>query len=251
MSTTDVISDSMTHIATTASKQRKLVIVCSVIAIAGLFAGSLYLTKRNSYRAQANEALFKARQTLDSELKAFSESLKPAAKPKSAKKPAEETAAPNVMFMKFPVEEKLKGGIAALERVSEDYSSTLAGFDAKMQLASLYFDHATDAAAYEKAAKWFERAANGAPSSDHAGAALYGLGYTQEALGKCDEAVKTFERAANSGANALLGDLLRAQARCYETLGDSANAKKTYERIEKELPQSEDAQFAARKKASL
>ena len=162
-----------------------------------------------------------------------------------------ESAAPNIDFAKFEVTEKLKGGIPALEKVSEEYRSTLAGFDAEMQLGSLYYDHATGPASYEKAAQWFDRAANAAPSSEQASAALYSLGFAQESLGKCGDAVKNFDRALNSGASYLLGDLLRAQGRCYETLGDKANAKKTYERMEKSLPNSEDAQFAARKISAL
>jgi TolA-binding protein len=253
----DLISDSMTRIATTASKQRKLVALGGVIFIAAALAASLYLTKRNAFRAQGSEALFKARATLAAEMKVIADSLKPPAKPeaKGAKKDAKAAdkpeAGPNVDFAKFEVDEKLKGGVAALERVSEEYSSTLAGFDARMQLGSLYYDHATSPAAYEKAATWFAKAADGAPSSEQAASALYSLGYAQESLGKCGEAVKTFDRALNSGATYILGDLLRAQGRCYETLGDKENAKKAYERLAKSLPNTEDAKFAEMKKASL
>jgi tetratricopeptide (TPR) repeat protein len=250
----DLISDSMTRIATTASKQRKLVAVGGVIFIAAALAASLYLTKRNAYRAQASEALFKARTTLTAEMKSVADSLKPPAKPE-AKGAKKEAAKPdvgaNIEFAKFEVDEKLKGGVTALERVAEEFSSTLAGFDARMQLGSLYFDHATGPAAYEKAATWFEKAANGAPSSEQAASALYSLGYAQESLGRCGDAVKTFDRALNSGATYVLGDLLRAQARCYETLGDKENAKKSYDRLAKSLPNTEDAKFAEMKKASL
>jgi TolA-binding protein len=250
----DLISDSMTHIATTASKQRKLVAVGGVIFIAAALAASLYLTKRNAFRAQASEALFKARSTLAAEMKVVADSLKPPAKPevKGAKKDAAKPeVGPNVDYAKFAVAEKLKGGVAALERVAEEFPSTLAGFDARMQLGSLYYDHATGPADYEKAAGWFEVAANGAPSSEQAASALYSLGYAQESLGKCGDAVKTFDRALNSGATYILGDLLRAQARCYETLGDKENAKKSYERLAKSLPNTEDAKLAEMKKASL
>jgi TolA-binding protein len=252
----DLISDSMTRIATTASKQRKLVVLGGVIFIAAALAASLYLTKRNAFRAHGSEALFKARATLAAEMKVIANSLKPPAKPevKGAKKDAKAEkpeAAPNVDFVKFEVDEKLKGGVAALERVSEEYASTLAGFDARMQLGSLYYDHATGPAAYEKAATWFAKAADGAPSSEQAASALYSLGYAQESLGKCGDAVKTFDRALNSGATYVLADLLRAQARCYETLGDKENAKKSYERLAKSLPNTEDAKFAEMKKAAL
>lgn len=249
----DLFSDSMTRLATSASKQRKLVLVAAVIFVAAALAASLYLSRRKEFRAQGSEALYKARETLDAEMKALAESMKPAA-PKAdpkAKTPAPPVMAPDVSFAKFDVDQKLKGGVAALERVADEYGSTLAGFDARMQLGSLYFDHAESPAAFEKAASWFEKAAASAPSREQGASALYSLGYTQESLGKCGDAVKTFDRALASGASYVLGDLLRAQGRCYETLGDKEGAKKAYDRLIKDLPGTEDARFAELKKATL
>jgi TolA-binding protein len=259
----DLVSDSMTRIATAANKQRKLVIVSAVILLAAALAASLYLTKRNSFRSQASEALFRARTKLTAELKIISDAGLPAKnaaeasvkdekdpKAKAAKKIAP-PAAPSIEFSKFDVDVKLKDGIAALTKVSEEFPSTLAGFDAKMQLGSLYFDHAENVAAYEHSATWFESAASSAPSNEQSITALYNLGFAQEALGKCPEAVKTFDRAMNSGSGPFLGELLRGKARCQETLGDKGGAKATYENIIKQLPNSESAKFAETKKATL
>jgi tetratricopeptide (TPR) repeat protein len=256
----DLISDSMTRLATTASKQRKLVLVAAVIFVAAALAASLYLTKRNAFRAQGSEALFKARQTLNDEMKAVAQAMKPAApaakvdpkKAKDAKAPAEAAAsAADIQYSKFEVDEKLKGGVAALERVADEFGSTMAGFDARMQLGSLYYDHATSPAAYEKAAQWFEKASASAPSREQGASALYSLGYAQESLGRCGDAVKTFDRALASGASYVLGDLLRAQGRCYVTLGDKENAKRSYDRLIKEMPNSDDSRFAESRKAAL
>jgi tetratricopeptide (TPR) repeat protein len=252
----DLLSDSMTRIATAATKQRKLVIVMSVILIAAALAASLYLSKRASFRGQASEALFRARTKLETEMKSVSDAMTPppAAPAKDAKgKPVAKPAAsaPAIEFAAFDVDAKLKDGIAALQKVAEDYPATLAGFDAKMQLGSLYFDHAANPASYEQALKWFDAAATSAPSNEQSIAALYSEGYAQEALGKCAEAVKTFDRALNSGSGPFLGELLRGKARCQETLGDKTSAKATYENIIKQLPNTENAKFAETKKATL
>lgn len=251
----DVISNSMTQIAMSATKQKRLLFVGVVILLAATLAASLYLTKRNAFRAQASEALFKARSTLETEMKAFATSLAPPAKkadPKAdPKKAAAPVAPPSTDFVKFDVDTKLGGAIAALEGVAKTYPNTLAGFDAKMELGSIYFEHGEGAGAYEKALRWFESAASSAPGDEYSSTALYSQGYAQEALGQCAEAVKTFDRAVNAGAGPLLGELLRAKARCQETAGDKAGAKTTYETITKKLPNTEHARFAETKKASL
>ena len=94
-------------------------------------------------------------------------------------------------------------------------------------------------------------AASAAPSNEQAISALYNLGYTQEALGRCADSVKSFDRALNSGSGPFLGELLRGKARCQETLGDKAGAKSTYENMIKQLPGSEYAKIAEAKKAAL
>lgn len=246
----DVISDSMTRIATSASKQKKAVIVAMVILLAATLAASLYLNKRNTFRAQAAEALFKARQSLATEMKAYSDSIKPAEK-KTDKKTDKAPAAPDMTFAKFDVDTVLKSGISGLEKVAEEFSGTQAGFDAKMELGGIYFDHSTGSAAFGKASEWFDRAASSAPTNEQSITALYNLGYAQEALGRCADSVKTFDRALNSGSGPFQAELFRAKARCQETLGDKAAAKTTYENMIKTFPNSESARFAEMKKASL
>ncbi len=247
----DVISNSMTQIAMSATKQKRLLFVGVVILLAATLAASLYLTKRNAFRAQASEALFKARSTLETEMKAFATSIAPPAKKADPKKPAAPVPPPSTDFVKFDVDTKLAGSIAALEGVAKTYPNTLAGFDAKMELGSIYFEHGEGTAAYEKALRWFESAASSAPGDEYSSTALYSQGYAQEALGQCAEAVKTFDRAVNAGAGPLLGELLRAKARCQEISGDKAGAKTTYESITKQLPNTEHARFAETKKATL
>ena len=190
----DVLSDSMARIASAASKQKKLVVVAAVILLAAILAGSVYLSKRGSFRKQGAEALFRARQTLSAELKSIADSMKPATSPSKidpkTKKPARTTPppAPSIDFEKFDVDVKLKDGIAALTKVADEFSGTLAGFDAKMELGSLYFDHVEGTAGAQKALEWFESAAATAPGADQSTIALYNAGYAQESLGKCADA---------------------------------------------------------------
>ncbi|MBC7386028.1 MAG: tetratricopeptide repeat protein [Cryobacterium sp.] len=260
LASNDLLSGSMTRIATTASKQRKLVAVACVILLAIALAVSLYLTKRGTFRAQASEALFKARNTLAAEMKVYSNSVRAATpvpakvdpKSKTPIKPAAKIANPAALSLAtFDVDAKLHGSVESLEKVAHDFPGTLPGFDAKMDLGGLYFDHSVGAASFEKAAKWFDSAANSAPGKEQTTAALYSLGYAQEALGRCADAVKSFDRAYHSGSGLMAGELLRSKARCQETLGDKAAAKTTYEQMVKTLPNTDAARFAETKKASL
>ena len=246
----NLVTESMTHIATTANKQRKLLIVGGVVVLAATLAASLYLSKRNTFRAAAADALFHARSKLADEMKALAPAPAPIEKDAKGKaKPA--APVPSMEFAKFDVDSKLKEGVAALQKVAEDFPATLAGYDSKMELGALYFDHAENPAAYERALRWFEAAGSSASTTDQTIASLYSLGYTQEALDRCADAVKTFDRALNSGSGPFLGELLRAKGRCQEKLADKAGAKATYDSLIKQLPGTEHAKFAEMKKASL
>ncbi len=246
----DVISDSMTRIATTASKQKKLVAVGVVLILAATLAASLYLTKRNTFRAQAAEGLFKARQSLSEESKAYAESIKPVVA-KSATTKKVESPPPNIEFAKFDVDTVMKKSVTEFEKVADGFPGTQAAYDAKMQLGSLYFDHGATPALLGKSAQWFEKASVTAPSNDQVIFALYNSAYAQEALGHCAESVKLFDRALSSGSGPIQGELLRGKARCQETLGDKTGAKATYENIIKALPNTDHSKFAESKKAAL
>lgn len=256
-SQSDVFTNSVTQLAKNASKQKKLVGIGAVILAAVLVAATIYLTKRAERISAGKDALFKARLTLENELVAVATALKPPAPkpakvdPKAPPAPEAPVSATAVEGVPFDVSAKLAQSIPALEAVARDYDGISPGFDAKMVLGSLYFQHGSKTEDFANAGKWFESAAANAPQTENTVAALYGLGYAQEAQGKCDEAVKTFDKALNYGNTLQQQDLMKSQARCYETLKDTAKAKSIYEKIVATFPTSEAARNAQNKLSAL
>jgi len=250
----DVFTDSVTQLAKTASKQRKLIFVGVAILVALLAAYSVYATKRSSRIGAGKDALFKARNTLETEMSALSAAMKPPsakpAKPADPKNPTPPEPPFSLQGVKFDVGAKLPQSLSQLEAVAKDFEGVTPGFDAKMILGGLYLEHGSKAEDWAAATRWFESAASTAPT-EMTVSALLGLGYAQEASGGCAEAVKTFEKALNYGNTIEQEDLLRSQARCYETLNDPAKAKSVYERIVSLFPASESARYAQNKITSL
>lgn len=244
----------MTHIAKAASKQRKLVFVVVAIVVLVLAAFSIYTTKRSSRIAAGKDALFKARQLLETELAAVSSAMKPPA-PVAVKADPKKPAAPETPFsidaVRFDVTAKLPKSIPAFEAVAKEYDGTPPGYDAKIEVAHLYYDHGMKSEDFAISAKWFESASANAPETSATVAALHGLGYAEEAAGNCDGAVKTFDRALNYGNTLQQLDLLKAQARCYETLKNTASAKTAYGKIASMFPNTDSARYAQNKLTAL
>jgi len=246
----DPFTSSVTQLAMAASKQRKLIFVGVGLVLAFLAAYSIYSGKKSSRDHAAKQAFYSARLTLDSELETVAREHQPkAVKSKAQAKPEMEAPVDitTIEFTPFDVKEKLPNSIPALESVVKNFDGTLAGFNAKMTLGNLYFKNGNKPEDTAMAAQWFDRASSNAPKTEFTIAALSSLGYSQEAMGKCDAAIKSFDKALNYGDSVHQIDLLKSKARCFETLGDAAQAKATYEKLISIAPQSEAARYAQNK----
>jgi tetratricopeptide (TPR) repeat protein len=220
------------------------VIVLLALCVGGAIA--FFTNRSNSREEMANNALFTAQKTLETQLKA----MVPPPAQKDAD-PAKQAPAPGietVQFKKFDVDAKLGDAVKKFKEVSEQYAGTRAGFEARLALGNLYYSHGEAA----KAVSWFEQAVQAAPHAADKAMALSSLGYAQEGAGKVQEAVQTYQNALNQGEASLKGDLLLAiMARCYELMHDSAKARSTYDQILSQLPNTDFSKSAEASKAQL
>lgn len=225
-------------------RDRRLIWIGAATLLVLIAGYSFYSSQKETRLAQGRKALFEAQEILNKELDSVMESMRPKAPAKKDVKAKVEEPFFDERSVKFDVKAKLATGIPALEKVAQSYSGNIVGFEAQMQIANLYYMHGTTPEDAKLAAEWFQKATQTSTESEHTAAALYSLGFAQEALNQCAEAVKTFDRAIHYGETPFRADSLKAQARCFETLKDNASAKKNYEKLAKDYANSEFAKFA-------
>ena len=222
-----------------------------VLVVAGAIGFSLSHSEKLS--SEAKDALFQANKLEQADLKALDASLNPAPKeaPK-AKQPAKaaETKKLSADFAKVDVDAKFGDAIKAYQGVIDKYGKTRAGYEARLAIGNLFYNHG-DAS---KAINWFEQAAQNAPDGLERAISTGSLGYAQEASGKAADAVQSYEKALALAGNenpGLRGDLMMATARVHQSMGDAAKAKQDYELVTRELPNTEYAKTAELYKAKL
>jgi len=143
-------------------------------------------------------------------------------------------------FKKLNTDTQFGETVKSLKKIDENFGGTRAAFDSRIRLGDLYLNHGEA----EKALPWYEKAVHSAPDSFDKALAFSGLGYAQENLGKYPEAILSYQKGINLGESSVKGDLLLGIARCYEVLHDSANARKLYDQILKELPNTDYSKTA-------
>lgn len=124
----------------------------------------------------------------------------------------------------------------ALEEVADDYGSTPAGREAMMVLGDQLFTRGDYQAAFDK----YEELAS------HSGgvellkiAALHRAAAAQRALGKLDDAAKTYLSAAEDPKNLNKADSFYQAARCYEDLKQYDEAVNLYKKSMEASAESE------------
>jgi tetratricopeptide (TPR) repeat protein len=236
---------------------RAILVVLGALFAAGL-AFAVIANQREERAEAGRNALYKARATLEKELKDLAVALAPPTpapasekKGKDADKKPDPTPPPpgpeTVAFRKFDVDAKLAGGLKGLQAVTAEFGDTRAGFEAKLMLGDLYYDHGHPA----KAVQWYQAASEAARAGLEKAMALSSLGYALEGSGKAAEAAATFEKALDLGEAGLKGDLLLSVARAHELAKEPAKAKAAYDRILSQLPNTDHAKTAESLKAQL
>ena len=231
-------------------------VVVGLVVLLGIGVGmGYYLSGREQRSEAAAGALYLARQAIQTELKTIAqaeapkkaEPKKPVGKTLGKEPPAPEANADLVAFKKLDVDGRLGTGVQKLKAVAQDFAGTRSGFEARLALGDLYYNHGEPA----KAVSWYREASEAAPGNFDRSLALYSLGYALENSKQPEEAGKAYEKALGLGESALKGDLLLGLARTYELRKDQAQAKATYDRILSQLPNTEYAKSAETFKTQL
>jgi tetratricopeptide (TPR) repeat protein len=193
--------------------------------------------ERSAHDARA--ALYIAEKLLAEELKGISH--------QDVASPQKDQSLSGRDYKKINFNSQLTASVAKFKEVISKYPKTRAGFEAHMDLASLYFDHGDDF----NALAWLQKAELLASDRQDQIAVYSAIGYAQENLSKSSEAVEAFQKAIRLGDKAQKGDLLLAVARCYEALHDMAKARSIYDQVSSEFSGSEYAKSAELLKSQL
>jgi tetratricopeptide (TPR) repeat protein len=200
----------------------------AVCVVLGGIAWGLH--RREETQQRAREAYFNATRLLESERLAMEPPGKKDLKPALPSLPK-----------KLDVKKSYPQATEALEKVATQYSKTRSGYEARITLGNLFFDHGQPG----EAAKQYEQASEAAPTEIERNLALNTQGTALENNGQCTDAIRVWEKALRTADKELpRGDIYLGIARCQETLKDTQGARSTYERIITELPGTYHAQTA-------
>lgn len=113
--------------------------------------------------------------------------------------------------------------------LAKKYSGTPAGFEAALSAADMY----VEAKQYDQAIQQYSLAVDQATDGFTKTLALYNRGVAQENSGKLQDALQSFDQAVKvTSGDSLKPELMMAQARAYESLGDAKKAVELYRSIQ-------------------
>lgn len=237
-----------------------------VVAVLGVTLGfSLWTSHRESSLKVGNDALFLAQKDLDDTyIKAArtalglpAEAAKPAAPRDSGKKMTDEEKAAETAKRQAEQAEATKVNaelekvrtasvdvdatygtqVKKLREVIAEHGSIRPGFEARMVLGGLYFDHGAPA----KAVTEYEAAAQSAPTQLDKGLAWNLVGTARESVGQFKEALEAFEKAVSSGESVVQADALFGVARSALKLENSKRSREALEQVKKQFADSPEA----------
>ncbi|GEM_PF-2348970 len=220
-----------------------------VFAILVSFATVWYKSHKGAKEAAARDTLFNALQVLRTEMQDLAKTYPPVPKqsedssdplnslkdPKKKDTKKMELVPPtsdDIAFATFDINAKLPKSLAELSKVTDLHKGSIAAHEAQVVIGKLFFDHGNPKVAMD----WFTKSAQSAPTPFFEASASLLLGAAQEANGDCKTAVGTYDRAVGTKEISVLGEALMAKARCLETLNQTEDAKKVYDKIITDLP---------------
>jgi|GEM_PF-4515258 len=240
-----------------------------IVAVLGVTLGiSLWSSHRDTRLKAGSDALFLAQKELnDTYIKSArtalglaAEAPKPAAPRNDGKKLTDEEKAAEKAKREAEQAEATKVGaelekvrtatvdvdavyaaqVKKLREVIAQYSGTRPGFEARMTLGGIYFDHGAPA----KAVTEYEGAANSAPTGLDKGLAWNLVGVARESGGQHKEAMDAFEKAVSSGESVVQMDALFGVARTARKLDNTRRAREALEQVKKQFADSAEASRA-------
>lgn len=125
-------------------------------------------------------------------------------------------------------ENKITEAADALSGIASKFSGTHAAFDASLSLGDIYAKQSK----FSEAAQQYQLAVNNAPDKFSKMLATYNRGVAEEQGKQCELAIKSYEEAIRLAVGDFLNpELMMAEARCWEQLGDKAKASALYKDI--------------------
>jgi len=228
------------------SKQLSTLLIAAIIIVA---LSAVWMHFKDKKLEGARSALFEAAQLLEKEELAVQDTQK---KDIEKNKPAKKKAAPDEatpppQFQELDVNATFPKTIEAYKKIITQYPGSLPAFQAQITLGNLYFDHKNLTIALE----YFKAALKNAPSSLEKVSTYFLIANTQENSSQYQEAVQSIQEALGYKIDFLKGDLLIAQARCFEQLKDKEKAKSVYDKVLADLPNTPFAEAAEVYRAKL
>lgn len=245
------------------AQHSKAALIALLLVISGSIVAAFLINHYETRAEAARNALYVAEKAFESELKALAQFEKPKneaiakikdqnKKKVSAKENTtdeslddqqleqSEKLMQTLLYKNLNVDSKFPDSIKKFKEVEQTYSGTRFGYEARLKLGNLYFDHGN----FAQALPWYEKAFKTAPANFEKVVSLSAMGYTYEGMGKYSEAIEYFQKALNLGEGSFKGDLLLGLARSYEGNHDSVKARSTYEQILAEFPGTDLAKKA-------
>lgn len=149
-----------------------------------------------------------------------------------------EAAATNLLYetqvtaRNLAAQNKMEEATKAYDPLFEKFPKSRAAYEGHLQIGDIWMD----ARNFENASKYYEMATHSAPDTFSRLLAQYNLGIAQETSGQLQQAVATYETALkNAGSDFLRPELLMAQARCYEALGQPDKAIEVYKMVQEKF----------------
>jgi tetratricopeptide (TPR) repeat protein len=127
--------------------------------------------------------------------------------------------------------------VKQLREVVAEFGSIRPGFEARMELGGLYYDHG----AFAKAVSEYEAGANSAPTALDRALAWNLTATARESAGQSQEAFAAFEKAAASGEPTAQADALFGIARTAMKLDRAPRAREALEQVKKQFAESPQA----------
>jgi tetratricopeptide (TPR) repeat protein len=217
-----VASTSSSFVDTIVDRRKPIAVALALFVLAGA-AYSVYVTWRENQNQKAASATYDAMQKL--------ERIPPGEGGQVDTAWAQKAAEP----------------LKELETVAAQHKGTVPAYEAFMKLGDVNYQTGD----YARAAGFFERAVDGAPTKFFKAMALYSQGMALEGMKDYKKALERFNSALSIGEPGLKGELLMALARNSLAAGDGARAKDYYGRVEADFPSSAVAMQAQRLKAEI
>ena len=234
-------------------KNTKALMAFVVVLLVVLVAIGVTLKLKEDSSAEGRSALYHAQEKIREDLKNYESSLKPKTEKAEAKKadpkapPAPPVDEPSSRFAKADPAKIYSSGLVELKKVAEEYNGVRPGFDAQIQVGNLYMNHGDS----KQAVEWYEKATQSAPGPYEKTLSHVAAASTLENTSQYQKALDHLKEAIGENVETLKGEVLHGIARNHVALLEVEKAKKIYDQIISELPNTAYSKKATTYRAQL